>query len=144
MKFDQSKLEIVTLKGEEITDEFFELTNKSAGTIMYWMINNRPWLTGTAIKYEGQFIAWSVHIMPELKNAIAAVPLKWRREIAVDFSIIVNELRKSALACTHNARHTSYNGREECQSCGCHRNLELEDQSPNSWNERKVWSEWKV
>jgi hypothetical protein len=80
----------------------------------------------------------------KLLTALKCVPAKWRQFILQEFAVMEGVIRREILTCPHNATSKPYNGREECVSCGSHRSLELEDNDPNSYNERKVWSEWRI
>lgn len=80
----------------------------------------------------------------KLLTALKIVPWKWKKYIFQEFSIVVGVIRRAILACPHKEFTEPYSGRRECNQCGSHQNLELEDKDPNSYNERKIWGEWEV
>ncbi len=80
----------------------------------------------------------------KLKCAFAAIPWAWKKDVLLEFSIISGELRDNILACPHIEIKRPYQGREECMKCHSFRNMELEDQSPHSYNDRMVWGEWRA
>jgi hypothetical protein len=79
-----------------------------------------------------------------LRTAFELMPWKWKKQLLMEFSVITGELRRHILSCPHEKVIVPYNECEECSLCGAVRRMELEDQNPNSYNERKVWSEWRI
>lgn len=88
----------------------------------------------------------TTYTAPNLKAIVQTLPPQWKRELMKDFQCISNELERNILSCPHpaDAIKKPYDTCEECTKCGAKRFYELEDNDPNSWNERKIWSAWKV
>jgi hypothetical protein len=79
-----------------------------------------------------------------LAMAVKSIPWQWKKAALMEFNVIVFALKQNILSCTHKEIETLYPGGEQCKQCKCYRMLELEDQNPNSYNDRKIWSEWKI
>lgn len=79
-----------------------------------------------------------------LMAAISLMPWSARNKVLAEFVVTAGVIHREILKCKHEEYSTPYVGHNECKKCGCVRDLELEDQDPNSYNERKVWSEWKT
>lgn len=63
---DVNQIEYVQLKGEQITDEFYQLTNGIGGGLMsVWMRDNRADMGAVAVQYKGQFIGWAAYLKEE-------------------------------------------------------------------------------
>lgn len=80
----------------------------------------------------------------KLITALHVVPWKWRKYILEELSIAERTIRTEILKCPHKEVREPYSERRECVQCGSHQNYELEDQDPNSYNERKIWTKWDV
>ena len=59
------EVQFVTLRGQEITDDFVMLTNGGSGTMMFWMSNRREAMLASAIMHGGKFIGWSACLKEE-------------------------------------------------------------------------------
>lgn len=63
---DVNKLEYVHLKSQEITDEFYQLTNGIGGGLMaVWLRDERADMQAIAIKHDSQFIGWAACVKEE-------------------------------------------------------------------------------
>ena len=80
----------------------------------------------------------------KLLCAISVIPWKWKRFLYEEFAIIQGVIRRHILECPHDKTQEPYQSRRECLQCGSYQSFELEDQDPHSYNERKIWSEWKI
>jgi len=80
----------------------------------------------------------------KLHAALKLVSPKWKQFILQEFAIIEGVIRRDILSCPHTNVLKPYSGWEDCADCCSHRSLEREDQDPNSYNERMVWSKWKI
>jgi len=63
---DVSQIEYVHLKGEQITNDFYALTNGFAtGLMSGWLRDYRLNMGAVGVKYQGKFIGWSAYLREE-------------------------------------------------------------------------------
>jgi hypothetical protein len=73
------------------------------------------------------------------------IPWKWKQFLYQEFLILSNSIRENILKnCSHEKYNTPFEGHRECQCCGAKQNLVLEDNSPQSYNENKIWTSWDL
>lgn len=66
MLIEMNQVEYVQLKGEQISDDFYNLTNGIGGGLMAaWMINERANMGAVVVKYQGQSIGWCAFLREE-------------------------------------------------------------------------------